>query len=54
MLEVVLRVVDRVGHMHMFSFLPEEGSLMDHLPATPRDQWRRVQLGRYVIDYCGV
>ena len=27
---------------------------MDHLPATPRDQWRRVQLGRYLIDYCGV
>lgn len=25
---------------------------MDHLPATPRDQWRRVQLGRYLIDYC--
>ena len=27
---------------------------MDHLPATPRDQWRRVQLGRYLIDYRGV
>lgn len=27
---------------------------MDHLPATPRDQWRRVQLGRYLIDYCGL
>ena len=26
--------------------------LMDHLPATPRDQWRRVQLGRYLLDYC--
>jgi biotin synthase len=24
---------------------------MDHLP--PRDQWRRVQLGRYLIDYRG-
>jgi biotin synthase len=24
---------------------------MDHLPATPRDQWRRVQLARYLIDY---
>ena len=23
---------------------------MDHLPATPRDQWRRVQLARYLID----
>jgi biotin synthase len=27
---------------------------MDHLPATPRDQWRRVQLARYLIDYAGV
>ena len=36
------------------SFFPEKGSLMDHLPATPRDQWRRVQLARYLIDYRGV
>ena len=35
-------------------FFPEKGSLMDHLPATPRDQWRRVQLARYLIDYRGV
>ena len=42
------------GHSHMFCFFPEQGSLMDHLPATPRDQWRRVQLGRYLIDYRGV
>ena len=41
------------GHSHMFCFFPEKGSLMDHLPATPRDQWRRVQLGRYLLDYCG-
>jgi biotin synthase len=38
----------------MFCFFPEKGSLMDHLPATPRDQWRRVQLARYLIDYGGV
>lgn len=53
MLKVVQEVVDMGGHNHMFSFFPEQGSLMDHLPATPRDQWRRVQLGRYLIDYCG-
>jgi biotin synthase len=41
------------GHSHMFCFFPEQGSLMDHLPATPRDQWRRVQLARYLIDYGG-
>jgi biotin synthase len=51
-LRLVQKIVDLVGHNHMFCFFPEEGSLMDHLPATPRDQWRRVQLGRYLIDYC--
>ena len=52
-LQLVQRIVDLGGHNHMFSFFPEQGSLMDHLPATPRDQWRRVQLGRYLIDYRG-
>jgi biotin synthase len=53
-LEIVQRVRDRGGHSHLFAFYPERGSLMDHLPATPRDQWRRVQLARYLIDYRGV
>lgn len=51
-LQLVQKIVDLGGHNHMFCFFPESGSLMDHLPATPRDQWRRVQLGRYLIDYC--
>jgi biotin synthase-related radical SAM superfamily protein len=51
-LTLVQRLVDLGGHSHMFCFYPEQGSLMDHLPATPRDQWRRVQLARYLIDYC--
>lgn len=53
-LALVQKLVDLGGHSHMFCFFPEKGSLMDHLPATPRDQWRRVQLGRYLIDYRGV
>ncbi|HET9469722.1 MAG TPA: radical SAM protein, partial [Usitatibacter sp.] len=53
-LALVQRLVDMGGHSHMFCFFPEKGSLMDHLPATPRDQWRRVQLARYLIDYRGV
>ena len=53
-MELVQRLVDLGGHSHMFCFFPEKGSLMDHLPATPRDQWRRVQLARYLVDYCGV
>jgi biotin synthase-related radical SAM superfamily protein len=54
LLELVQKLVDLGGHSHLFSFFPEQGSLMDHLPATPRDQWRRVQLARYLIDYHGV
>ena len=53
-LHLVQRLVDLGGHSHMFCFFPEKGSLMDHLPATPRDQWRRVQLARYLIDFRGV
>jgi biotin synthase len=53
-LQLVQELVDLGGHSHMFCFFPESGSLMDHLPATPRDQWRRVQLARYLIDYRGV
>ena len=50
-LALVQRLVDLGGHSHLFSFFPEKGSLMDHLPAAPRDHWRRVQLARYLIDY---
>lgn len=52
-LMLIQKLVDMGGHSHMFCFFPEKGSLMDHLPATPRDQWRRVQLARYLIDYAG-
>jgi biotin synthase len=50
-LSQVQRLRDMGGHSHMFAFFPEKGSLMDHLPPTPRPQWRRVQLARYLIDY---
>ena len=49
----VQAIRDRGGHSHLFAFFPERGSLMDHLPAVPRPQWRRIQLGRYLIDYRG-
>jgi lipoyl synthase len=52
-LSLVQRLTEIGGQSHMFCFFPEKGSLMDHLPATPRDQWRRVQLGRYLIHFCG-
>jgi lipoyl synthase len=52
-LSQVQAIRDRGGHSHMFAFFPERGSLMDHLPAVPRPQWRRIQLGRYLIDHRG-
>ncbi len=47
----VQKICDLGGHSHMFAFFPERGSLMDHLPPAPRQQWRRIQLARYLIDY---
>ena len=41
------------SHSHLFCFYPERGSLMDHCPAPPRARWRRLQLARYLIEYCG-
>ncbi|MEW6613630.1 MAG: radical SAM protein, partial [Pseudomonadota bacterium] len=53
MLEVCQKIKDMGGHNHMFAFFPEKGSMMDDWDAVPQDQWRRVQLGRFLIDYAG-
>lgn len=53
-LEVVQRIRDLGGHNHMFAFFPEQGSMMEDWEPVPRDQWRRVQLARFLIDYAGV
>jgi biotin synthase len=50
---VCQRIKDLGGHNHMFAFFPERGSLMEDWPAVDRAQWRRVQLGRFIIDYAG-
>ena len=52
-LEVAQKITDMGGHNHMFGFFPERGSLMEDWEAVPRDQWRRVQLARFIIDYAG-
>jgi biotin synthase-related radical SAM superfamily protein len=52
-LAVAQRITDMGGHNHMFAFFPERGSLMEDWGPVPRDQWRRVQLGRFIIDYAG-
>ena len=53
MLEVAQRIKDMGGHNHMFAFFPEQGSMMEDWAPVPRDQWRRVQLARFIIDYAG-
>jgi biotin synthase len=52
-LEAAQRITDLGGHNHMFAFFPERGSLMEDWDPVPRDQWRRVQLARFIIDYGG-
>ena len=45
------RVHDMGGNTHLFSFFPEGGSpLAEHLPP-PIDQYRRIQLARWLIDH---
>ena len=53
MLQVCQKIRDMGGHNHMFAFFPEQGSMMEDWAPVSRDQWRRVQLGRYLIDYAG-
>lgn len=38
------------GTTHLFSFFPEPGSDMAQCPAPPMDQYRRIQIARYLID----
>lgn len=52
-LSVAQKITDMGGHNHMFAFFPERGSLMEDWEPVPKDQWRRVQLARFIIDYAG-
>lgn len=50
MCKAIQRARDMGGRTHLFSFFPEAGSMMaDHSPPL-MDQYRRIQLGRYLID----
>lgn len=53
LLEVCARLLELGGHSHLFCFFPEQGSLMDHVPAPPRERWRRLQLARYLLEFRG-
>jgi len=52
-LEVAQNIKNLGGHNHMFAFFPEQGSMMEDWPPVSKDQWRRVQLARFIIDYAG-
>ena len=38
------------GHTHLFSFFPEGNSQMSNHPAPSLDQYRRIQIARFIID----
>ncbi|HKJ76615.1 MAG TPA: radical SAM protein [Gammaproteobacteria bacterium] len=51
LLECCQAIRDRGGRTHLFAFQPEAGSQLEDRPPVPADQWRRVQLGCYLIDH---
>jgi biotin synthase len=50
MCEAIQRVRDMGGRTHLFSFFPEANSAMSDHPQPPMDQYRRIQLARFLID----
>jgi biotin synthase-related radical SAM superfamily protein len=50
MCDAIQRARDIGGRTHLFSFFPEENSAMADHPVPPLDQYRRMQLTRYLID----
>jgi len=50
MCRAIQRARDMGGASHLFSFFPEAGSALENHPQPPMDQYRRVQLARYLID----
>jgi biotin synthase len=51
MCRAMQRVRDMGGYTHLFSFFPEAGSPLAGRIPPPMDQYRRVQLARWLIDH---
>jgi len=51
MVQRIQKVRDLGARSHMFSFYPEKGSRLAAREACPVDQYRRIQLARYLIDF---
>ena len=50
MVQMFQTVRDLGARTHLFSFYPESGSVLADRPTAPADQYRRMQIARYVID----
>jgi biotin synthase-related radical SAM superfamily protein len=50
MIEAIQRGQDMGAHTHLFSFFPEKGSPMESCPSPPLGQYRKIQLGRWIIN----
>ncbi len=50
LLYYIQKIKNMGGETHLFSFFPEENSLLSNLSPPPISVYRRVQLGRYLID----
>lgn len=49
--EAIQKSRDMGGRTHLFSFFPEAESLLEKKSLPPMDQYRRIQLARYLIDH---
>ncbi len=47
---VIQRARDLGGNTHLFSFFPEEASALSERMPPPMDQYRRIQIARFLID----
>ena len=50
MVEAIQKIQDSGGWTHLFSFFPEADSQMKAHPMPEMDQYRRIQLARYLMD----
>ncbi len=50
MVEAIQKIQDLGGWTHLFSFFPEADSQLKDHPMPEMDQYRRIQLARYVMD----
>lgn len=50
MVKAIARAYQMGAMTHLFSFFPEEGSLMQNSPQPPLGQYRRVQIARYLLN----